>query len=131
MIPKIHGVGRIGQDIQLQYSKDGKAFAKFGVAFSENEDVVWLTAIAFGKAAENIHQFFKKGDRIELEGRVNINSWVNQKGCTNREMQIIVERFGFIENKSDKSNTKKKKKDKPDDRPPAPALDIDDDEIPF
>jgi len=128
MIPKIHGVGRLGKDVELRYSKDGKAVAKTSLAFSDQEEVLWLELVAFGKMAEMINQYFKKGDRIEVEGKININEWMGKNGQKYKEVQLIVERVGFIEKAG--AAKKPQPKQKPVQKE-IPEIDIEDDEIPF
>ncbi len=131
MIPKIHGVGRLGKDVELRYSKDGKAVAKTSLAFSEQEEVLWLELVAFGKMAEMINQYFKKGDRIEVEGKININEWLDKNNNKRKNIQLIVERVGFIEKAgAAKTPTKPQPKQKPVQKE-IPEIDIEDDDIPF
>ena len=71
---KIVAVGRLGKDVELRYSPDGKAVASFSVAvddgFGENKKTIWLRVSVWEKQAETCNQYLHKGSIVLVEGRL-------------------------------------------------------------
>lgn len=71
---KIVTVGRLGKDVELRYSPDGKAVASFSVAvddgFGENKKTIWLRVSVWEKQAETCNQYLHKGSLVLVEGRL-------------------------------------------------------------
>ena len=51
--------------------------------------------VAFGKQAELIHQYLKKGSGIFVEGRIQTRSWDDKEGKKQYRTEIVVENFQF------------------------------------
>lgn len=89
-------IGRIGKDIT--YSNN---FAKIVVAVSEKykdkERTEWFRFVAFGKVAEIINKYAKKGDLIHLIGKKSTSSY-EKDGVTKYSEEFIVTGFNFIPN---------------------------------
>jgi single-strand DNA-binding protein len=51
---------------------------------------------AFGRTAENINKFFKKGKPIFLEGRLTLDSWTAKDGTEKNKLRVTVENFQFL-----------------------------------
>ena len=71
---KITIVGRLGKDVELRYTPDGKAVASFSVAvddgFGENKKTIWLRVSVWEKQAETCNQYLHKGSIVLVEGRL-------------------------------------------------------------
>jgi len=71
---KITIVGRLGKDVELRYTPDGKAVASFSVAvddgFGENKKTIWLRVSVWEKQAETCNQYLHKGSLVLVEGRL-------------------------------------------------------------
>lgn len=64
------------RDPELQYSKAGKAWLAFSVAYNHNKtERSFFDCKAFDKTAEMIAQYFAKGDGINLAGELRQESW--------------------------------------------------------
>ena len=56
----------------------------------------WHRCVAFGKTAEIIAQYVKKGDQLHIDGRIEYGSYENKDGVTVYTTEIIVEKFSFV-----------------------------------
>ena len=96
--------GRIGKDIECNYSTSGVAITKFSVAVSEKfngeEKTTWYNVTAFKGTAENIAKFFKKGSEIILIGNMSFGSY-EKDGQTKYTSDLIVRSFDFCGSKND------------------------------
>lgn len=103
-------IGRMTKDAELRYSQgeNSIAVASFTVAVNRprhaegQQSADFISCTAFGKTAENIEKFFKKGNRIAVSGRIQTNRYTNKDGNTVFSTQVVVETFAFLENKAER-----------------------------
>ena len=95
-------LGRLGKDPELKQTEK-TTIAAFSVATSEkfngNEVTQWHNVKAFGELANNIAKYFKKGDRIYIEGKITYNTF-EKDGKKQTYTDIIAQSFSFIDGKS-------------------------------
>ena len=103
-VNKVFVGGRLTRDIELRNSQTGKPVAKFGMAtnykYKETETVCYVNLVAFGRQAEVLAQYLKKGDPLFVEGRLSFSSWEAQDGSKRSALEVVVEKFQFIGGKS-------------------------------
>lgn len=104
-------LGRMARDPEVRYTQVVEPFAvcRFVVAvdrpFSKNRQEGEATAdfincVAFRRTAENINQYFRKGNRIAVQGRLQVRKYTDQQGNNKYSTDVIVEDFEFVESKS-------------------------------
>ena len=98
-------MGRLTRDVELNYSKNGKAFTRFAIAVNRiGEGADFINCVAWEKTAETIAEYFKKGQRILVQGSIRTGSY-ERNGQTVHTTDILISRFEFIE--SNKQGEKK------------------------
>ena len=115
---KVQLVGRLTRDPEIRYSQgeNATATARFSVAVNRrfknsegNYDADFINCVAFGKSAEFVEKYFKKGMAIGLTGRIQTGSYTNKDGQKVYTTDVVVEETEFVENKgassADNSNT--------------------------
>ena len=115
---KVQLVGRLTRDPEIRYSQgeNATATARFSVAVNRrfknsegNYDADFINCVAFGKSAEFVEKYFKKGMAIGLTGRIQTGSYTNKDGQKVYTTDVVVEETEFVESKgassSDNSNT--------------------------
>lgn len=124
---KVVLIGRMTKDAQLGYtSNTQKAVAKFTLAVDRiNEGADFINCTAFGKQAENIEKYVKKGNRLAVAGRIQTGSY-EKDGQKIYTTDVIVDNAEFIEPK--KENAEKHKEEAKEPEPQFEAIDFD---IPF
>jgi single-strand DNA-binding protein len=111
--------GRLTRDPELRYTPKGSAVAKISIAINRKwkgedgqmkEDVTFVDVDAFGRTAENIGQYFKKGSQIWIDGRLKLDTWDDkQTGKKRSRLGVIADRFQFVDGeKSDQATGKPK-----------------------
>lgn len=89
--------GNLGQDPELKTSQGGKSFCNFSIATSdgwgENKKTNWHRCTAFGKLAEIIAEYVKKGDEIVVSGSIDYNEHEGKKYTS-----ILVNDFSLCRN---------------------------------
>lgn len=100
--------GRIGR-IDTSALPSGTTKCEFSIAqngYEKTQEVTeWLNCVAWGKTADNVSTYFKKGDRIFVRGDWDISHWTNKEGKTQTRHSFAVEGFEFVESKSDANST--------------------------
>jgi single-strand DNA-binding protein len=103
---KVILVGNLTRDPELRYTPKGMAIAKVGLAVNRTwrneagetkEEVTFVDVDAFGRQAETIGQYMKKGSPILIEGRLKLDQWDDkQTGQKRSKLGVIVEGFQFL-----------------------------------
>lgn len=93
-------VGRFTADVDLKYTNNGMAIADFSLAVDRNkEETDFIRCKTFGKTAENIANFFKKGDLIAVNGSIQTGKYVNKDKKTVYTTDVVVDTFAFLQSK--------------------------------
>ena len=102
---KILLMGNLTRDPQLSYTPSQTAVVDFGLATnrkwtaqdgSQRDETCFVDCRAFGRMAENINKFFKKGKPIFVEGRLSFDQWTGQDGVKRSKHRVTVENFTFL-----------------------------------
>ncbi len=103
---KVILAGNLTRDPELRYTPKGMAIAKLGLAINRKwtnesgetkEEVTFVDVDAFGKQAETLGQYMRKGSPILIEGRLKLDQWDDKAtGQKRSKMGVIVEGFQFL-----------------------------------
>jgi single-strand DNA-binding protein len=149
---KVILIGNLTRDPELRYTPKGVAIAKIGLAVNRKwrdqesgetkEEVTFLDVDAFGRQAETIAQYVKKGSPLMVEGRLRLDTWEDKQTQQKRSrLGVVLEGFQFLGGGSGGGDRPERapSAEAPRSRPPAPAApshsgDSDlppDDDVPF
>lgn len=108
---KVIAIGNLTRDIELRYTPQGSATCQIGMAVNrkfkteagvEKEEVCFFDVIAWGKQAEVLAQYLKKGDPLFVEGRLKLEEWDDKTtGKRVSKLRVQLETFQFIGGKRD------------------------------
>jgi single-strand DNA-binding protein len=146
---KVILAGNLTRDPELRYTSKGMAIAKITLAINRTwrseagetkEEVTFVDVDAFGRTAENIGQYFKKGRPILVEGRLRYETWEDKQTNQKRsKLGVVLENFQFMDsNRGGEGAAETPKRSSPPsatksespadgDAPPPPE----DDDVPF
>jgi len=92
-------IGNATRDPEMRYTPNGQAVTSLGVATNRRwtdkntgeaqEQVEFHDVVAWGKLAEILSQFVKKGQPVYIEGRLQTRSWEGQDGVKRQRTEII------------------------------------------
>ena len=124
-------LGRVTKDIELKFGKDGMAIAKFSVAVNRMKkgETDFINCIAFGKTAETIANYIKKGSQIGIEGHIQTGSYTNKDGHKVYTTDVIVDRFDFVGGGNNNTTNNTQNGDVPGDY--FGASEVDNSDMPF
>ena len=96
-------VGRFTADVDLKYTNNGMAIADFSLAVDRNkEETDFIRCKTFGKTAENIANFFRKGDLIAVNGSIQTGKYINKEQKTVYTTDVVVDTFAFLQSKNER-----------------------------
>jgi single-strand DNA-binding protein len=102
---KVLLLGNLTRDPQLSYLPSQTAVVDIGLATtrkwsgqdgSQREETCFVDCRAFGRMAENINKYFKKGKPIFVEGRLTYDTWTSQDGTKRSKHRVTIENFYFL-----------------------------------
>ena len=99
-------MGNLTRDPELRYTPKGTAIAKIGLAVNrvwtneageKKEDVTFVDVDVFGRTAENVGQYMRKGRPILIEGRLKLDQWDDkQTGQKKSRLGVVAEIVQFL-----------------------------------
>ncbi|MGO4999767.1 single-stranded DNA-binding protein [Oceanisphaera sp. W20_SRM_FM3] len=106
-INKVILIGHLGQDPEIRYMPNGNAVANITLATSETwrdkqsgeqkEKTEWHRVVFFGKLAEIVGEYLRKGSQVYVEGRLQTRKWQGQDGQDRYTTEIVVDVGGSMQ----------------------------------
>lgn len=104
-------MGTLTRDPEQRFTPKGTCVCKFSIAVNrtwrneageKKEEVTFVELDSFGKTAENIGQYFHKGSRIHIQGRLRLDQWDDkQTGQKRQKLGVVVESFTFVDKRGE------------------------------
>lgn len=111
---RVELIGRMARDPELRYTPNGKPVLSFGFAVNEKykdqsgelrEETTWVDITAWGKRAEVVAQYTKKGSQLFVEGRLRLESWQDQQtGQNRRKLSVVAKNIQFLDSRNNNGN---------------------------
>lgn len=101
-VNKVILVGNVGQDPEVRYMPNGNAVANVTVATSESwkdaqgvqqDKTEWHRVVVFGKLAEIVGEYVRKGTQVYFEGKLETRKWKDQSGQDRYSTEVKVDSF--------------------------------------
>jgi single-strand DNA-binding protein len=150
---KVMIMGNLTRDPELRYTPSNMPVCQLGVAVNrrwtdrntneQREETTFIDCDAFGRTAEVLSQYLRKGRPVYLEGRLKLDQWEDQQGNKRSKLKVVVETFQFIDSRGGEGNSggggdfapSRQSRPRQQQAAPPPQEDyhqpVDDDEIPF
>lgn len=110
---KVILMGNLTRDPELRYTPKGTAIARIGMAVNRRwkndagepqEETTFVDIDAFGRQAEVVAQYMKKGRPLLVEGRLRYDQWEDKNSGQKRSaMRVVLETFSFVDGGSPRS----------------------------
>ena len=97
-------MGNLTKDPELKTLPSGSSVSNFGIATNrvwknqqgeKQEEVQFHNIVVFGKQADTVSQYLKKGSSVLVEGRLQTRNWDAQDGTKKSKTEIVAERVQF------------------------------------
>lgn len=99
--------GRLVRDPELKYGQSGMAYCKFTLAVNrmrKDDPADFISCAAFGKTAELIGEYLRKGNNTGVQGRIQTSTF-EVNGEKRYRTEVIVDRIEFLESRSSSTNS--------------------------
>ena len=102
---RIQLIGNLGRDAEVKSTQTGKSLARVSIATKEvysnqkgerTVDVQWHNLIGWGKVAENMEVFFKKGKNVAVQGKLTHRSYEDAQGVTKKISEVVITDFMLL-----------------------------------
>lgn len=100
-------IGNLGADPEMKYLADGKEMTTFSVAVNtgKGDDRItsWINVTAFGKVAETIYTYAKKGTKMFVRGKPGVDDkgepkkWTSKDGTPHATWYITLNNYSDFE----------------------------------
>ena len=105
-INKVILVGNLGQDPEVRYTTSGGAVANISVATTEEwknkqsgekeSHTEWHRVVAFGRLAEIMGEYLKKGSQVYIEGKIQTRKWQDNSGADRYTTEIVASEMQML-----------------------------------
>ncbi len=102
-------IGNLGKDPEVRYMPSGEAIANITLATTDTwkdksgekqERTEWHRVSFFGRQAEVVGEYLKKGSQIYVEGRIQTRKWQDKEGQDRYTTEIVADRMQMLGGKS-------------------------------
>lgn len=104
-------IGRLGKDPEIRYTQSGQAAASFSIAVGskwkdkntgqQKENTEWVNLVAFGKLAEIMGEYLRKGSQIFVTAKFRTRKWQDQSGADRYTSEFVVENMQMLDSRQD------------------------------
>lgn len=104
-VNKVILLGNLGRDPEVIMTASGQKMAKFSIATSEKyldksgakqEKTEWHNILAWGKLADIIEQYVRKGSSVYIEGKLQTSSWEDPNGQKRFKTEIVARELQML-----------------------------------
>jgi single-strand DNA-binding protein len=96
-------LGNVGRDPEIRRTQGGETVANVSLATNERwkdkstgekrERVEWHRLVFFGKVAEVVEKYVRKGSRVLVEGKMQTRKWEDQSGAEKYTTEVVISGF--------------------------------------
>ena len=140
-INKVILVGNLGGDPETRYMPSGSAVTNLTVATNESwkdkqtgeqkERTEWHKIAAFGKLAEIMAEYLRKGSQVYIEGKLRTRKWQDKSGNDRWTTEIVADEMQMLGGRGGGGSAPMNQDPGPASAPAQPGPDDFDDDIPF
>jgi single-strand DNA-binding protein len=108
------GIGNLGKDPDIRYSADGQAMCNISIACTSSwkdkntgerkEETEWVRIVAYGRLAEIMGEYLKKGRPVYIEGRLKTRKWQNKEGIDQYTTEIVADQLQMLGGRDEGEN---------------------------
>lgn len=105
-VNKVILIGNLGNDPEVRYTASGAAVANVSLATSEQwkdresgeqqEKTEWHRVVFFGRLAEIVGEYLRKGSQIYVEGRLQTRKWQDKDGNDKYSTEIVANEMQML-----------------------------------
>ena len=102
-------MGRLTRDVDVRYTQTNNSMvSNFSLAINrrfvkegEERQADFINIVSFGKTAEFVSKYFKKGQQVSVIGRIQTRTWDDDQGMKHYVTEVVAEEVYFADSKRD------------------------------
>jgi len=110
-------VGNLGRDPEMRYTPGGQAVTSMNVATNRQytasdgtqvKETIWFRVSVWGKSAESVNQYLRKGSKVLVEGRLVPDQatggprvWTRQDGTPGASFEVSANTVRFLSSRGE------------------------------
>lgn len=111
-VNKVILIGNLGSDPEVKHMENGSVVANVSIATSRSyknkagekvDDTEWHRVVFWGKLAEIVESYLRKGKTVYVEGRLTTRKWNDKDGVERYTTEIVAEQMNMLGNNSNTS----------------------------
>ncbi len=105
-VNKVILIGNLGNDPDVRYTAGGAAIANISIATTESwrdkesgeqqEKTEWHRVVFFGRLAEIVSEYLRKGSQVYVEGRLQTKKWQDKEGNDRYTTEIVANEMQML-----------------------------------
>lgn len=99
---KVILIGRLTRDPEIRTAQDGLTIARYSLAIdrqTKEKQADFFRCVTFGKNAEFVERYLKKGTKVAVTGRLQSGSYTDRDGRKVYTVEVVTENHEFVESK--------------------------------
>ena len=108
---KVELIGRLTNDPVLRYTTQNTPVASYSIAvntgYGEKQETLFINVATWGKSAEFISQYIKKGQTVAITGRLKNNSYEDKEGHKHNSIVVVTEEIEAVGNRKEQPKEQK------------------------
>ena len=108
---KVMLIGRLTKDHEMRYTQSGSAVASFTLAVNRRfanqngeREADFINCVAWQKSAEFVANYFKKGQQMALEGRLQVRTYDGNDGQRRWVTEVVADQIEFVGSKNNNAS---------------------------
>lgn len=103
-------MGRLTRDTELRYAQNGTCIANFTLAVNRTfkkegqPDADFINIVAFGKTAEFVGNYFKKGMQVAVTGKIQTRNYDDKEGKKVYVTEVVADQCYFADSKRENND---------------------------
>jgi single-strand DNA-binding protein len=102
-------IGNLGRDAEVRYTPGGAAVSTFSIAATEvwndkagnrQERTEWVNIDLWGKQAESLSEYLKKGKQIYVEGKLQTDEYTDKEGIKRKSTKVRAEKIVLLSSRN-------------------------------
>ncbi len=108
-VNKVFLMGNLTRDIELKHTPSDQSVATIGIAVNRTfktrdgesrEETTFVDCEAWGRTAEVMSQYLRKGRPVFIEGRLKLDQWDDREtGNKRSKLKVVIDNFQFVDSR--------------------------------
>ena len=103
--------GNMVKDVEIKYTKNGKSYVENTIAVRKEKkdeegkyESDFIDFVVFEKKADYLGNYAKKGDKIEIEGKLRVDTWKDEEAKSHKRTYVVGDKINILTSRPKEPN---------------------------